>query len=199
MDIIELPPEEAPKQLTVRQACETLGEHYLAFLAANNLSGYGDDGDYILDPNKVADSLLLLATKSGISKKQVAAEAFRITRMTGKVIKYSAALELIARSLGYAGYQLMMLCRDSDDWITNVWRTSKTTVVTLNGEKKLKNHEFKHVNSNHDINVLFGRNADENFRKNAERNKERARVLKARKAREERQRLWREQNDKETE
>lgn len=36
VDVTVLPPEEAPPQLTARYVISSLGEHWTAFLAANN-------------------------------------------------------------------------------------------------------------------------------------------------------------------
>jgi hypothetical protein len=63
VDITILPPEDAPPQLTARYVIGSLGEHWAAFLAANNISGWVQDDDYVLRDDRIADLLLTISRK----------------------------------------------------------------------------------------------------------------------------------------
>jgi hypothetical protein len=124
VEIIELQPQEAPKTLTARHAIETLGEHYTAFLAANNLSGWKPAEDYVLRDDRLADVLVEISLSTGMYLghfKRVASRLRILTVQADSKIKQRAVLEMIAKALGYPSYLLAKRCRSPEDFIENLW------------------------------------------------------------------------------
>lgn len=123
-EITVLPPQEVPTQLTARSVIDTLGEHWSAFLAANNLSGWTEDDDYVLRADRFADVLLSISSTTGMYVSQFKRQAARLKALSldaGSKVKLTAVNEIIARALGYDTYYMAYKCRTVDDFIQNVW------------------------------------------------------------------------------
>lgn len=123
MDPKQLPPQEGPKQLTAYQRPQTLYEHFMAFMNANNQNGFMDDKGVIADYTKfaarpdnelfsidevqsiskdtVAGLLLLIATKEMISYKELLRCAYEIKEVSNKKIPLNKATIIAARMAGY--------------------------------------------------------------------------------------------------
>jgi len=121
MDIVVLPPMEEPKQYTVRTVSQTLGDHYVMFLNANNLTCYIDEKERVLSYNNIGDILLLIAARRVLTIKRLKDHARSIKKLSSKLLSASDALNVIARALGYRDWPLLMFCRHQDDTVENVW------------------------------------------------------------------------------
>jgi hypothetical protein len=125
VEVTVLPPQEADKQLTAKYVIKTLGEHAQAFMLANNINGFLEDDNYVLRDDRVVDILLRVSCTAGLTRAQVKRFAFNITKMTKEAkskIPLSAALNLVARALGYHAYNLAHACCDDQGYIENLWR-----------------------------------------------------------------------------
>lgn len=124
VDIVVIPADELPRHLTARHVVQGLGEHLDAFLAANNMSGWKAEDEYILRDDRVADQLLLVSQATGLyvtRLKRIAKSLTRIGRANGADLKISNVQEMLARALGYNGYHIAYHCRTVDDFIENIW------------------------------------------------------------------------------
>lgn len=133
-EITVLPPQEAPTQLTARSVVETLGEHWSAFLAANNLSGWTEDDDYILRDDRFADVLLSISSTTGMYVSEFKRQAARMKALSvsaGTKVRITAVNEFIARALGYDTYYMAYKCRTVDDFIQNVWPVGAVLSVNI--------------------------------------------------------------------
>lgn len=121
---IELPPQEATKILTARHVIETLGEHYTAFLAANNLSGWAPAEDYVLRHDRLADVLVEISLSTGMYLGHFKRTTTRLRQLTKKAdskIKHCVLLEMVAKALGYPSYYVAYRCRSAEDFVENLW------------------------------------------------------------------------------
>jgi hypothetical protein len=133
VDITILPPEGAPPQLTARYVIGSLGEHWAAFLAANNISGWVQDDDYVLRDDRIADLLLTISATTGMYMGQFKRMASRLSALSkdcGNQIQLSAINEIVAKALGYYSYNFAYKCRTADDFIENVWPTGEALSLT---------------------------------------------------------------------
>ncbi|MBX6690043.1 hypothetical protein I8746_10555 [Pseudomonas sp. USTB-Z] len=64
-------PQPVAKQLTAKVAMVHLGDHFDAFLNANNISSWAQDESYLLRDDNVADVLILLGTTKGMTVGQL--------------------------------------------------------------------------------------------------------------------------------
>lgn len=104
VEVKVLPTQEPDQKLTARHRIKTLSEHQLAFLNANNLSGFMEDQDYVLDENKVGDILVMIATSERIKRHQFPAYVKMIRKASacgGVELPKNVGRELVARALGY--------------------------------------------------------------------------------------------------
>lgn len=122
LSIQTLPPQDTPKQLTVKDASKTLQEHFVMFLNANNIQGYLKDENYTLTEDVVGDILLIAAASEGLSLDEMKRLSHRIKAITNKQISNSLGLEFLARALGYPTYKVCRLCLSEDRFAKNVWR-----------------------------------------------------------------------------
>lgn len=176
VEIQVLPAVPIPKKLTARHAAETLGEHFTAFLAANNLHGYLENPDYVLRDDRVNDVLLKVVISDGLRDTELKKLAFTIKNLTEKQIGVTKAYELMARALGYKGWQLARLCKEENGFIPNVWKGERSAVQNLFIEEVLKAHEFETTNRNPMIAELFARNGFRNLK--ADRDEKLKKVMK---------------------
>ncbi len=162
-NVQELPPEEAPKQITVRYVSRTLGDHFAGFLAANNLSGYLADPDYVLRDDRVGDILLATSVKPGMRIEDIKQQASDLKRLTEKQLGHSKCLELLARALGYPTYYLASVCRDADGYVHNVWAgEGKGREILYDQSGVIKGNNSRRVFRNNLIVVLYAMNRDRN-------------------------------------
>ena len=132
-EIIVLPPAAAPTQLTARYVSQSLGEHWTAFLAANNLAGWVQDDDYILRNDRIGDLLLKISATTGLylgQYKLMAGTLTALTKDSGSKIQISAVNDIIAKALGYSCYYFALKCRTTDDFIENVWPSGAALSLT---------------------------------------------------------------------
>jgi hypothetical protein len=129
MEIIELPPQEPPKQPTAHCTPGSLYEHFLAFLNANNQNGFMSDAGIISDYTKFAKRpdyeefsidaiesigrdtvvglMLMVATQDAISYKEVLHYGYLIKEVSGRKIKLASAHHIVARLLGYYNHDAL--------------------------------------------------------------------------------------------
>lgn len=140
VEVTELPPAELPKHVTARHVINGLGEHYAAFLAANNLTGWQVAEDYVLRDDRLADQLLLISQSTGLyvlRLKRIAKYLTKVARANGAEIKLTNVQEMLARALGYSGYHIAVHCRTVDDFIENIWPAGAAmSLTTLNEEAR---------------------------------------------------------------
>lgn len=133
VDITILPPEDAPPQLTARYVIGSLGEHWAAFLAANNISGWVQDDEYVLRDDRIADLLLTISATTGLYMgqfKRMASRLSTLSKDSGNQIPLTAINEIVAKALGYYSYNFAYKCRTTDDFIENVWPTGEALSLT---------------------------------------------------------------------
>ncbi|EPG8944069.1 hypothetical protein L4Z64_001476 [Pseudomonas aeruginosa] len=124
VEIIEVPPQELPKQITAKHVAHSLGEHLEAFLAANNMTGWQHEEDYVLRDDRLGDQLLLISQSTGLSValiKRMAKRLKKLGQANGAELKLSAVQEMLAHALGYRNFKLALVCRTVDDFIENIW------------------------------------------------------------------------------
>jgi hypothetical protein len=105
--IIELPAQKAPKQLTARSTSHNLHEHFLAFLNANNPTGFSADefsADEIapIEADTIVELLVSVSQHDAVSERTFKRLATRLKKTSGGAIKHSRALEIVSRVFGYA-------------------------------------------------------------------------------------------------
>lgn len=156
MDITILPASPAPTLLTAQARVRSMGEHFVAFLAMNNIHGYLNDPDYVLRTDRVNDILLSVALSDGLSDTEFKTQAFAIKNLTRKQIGVGASMELLARAMGYSHYQLANLCRSPEGYIENVWSGSvRVAAELLSSEESLKQRQFRNYADNPRIRELY--------------------------------------------
>lgn len=137
-EITQLPPQEPPKQITARFVISNLGEHWVAFLAANNMSGWTAEEEYVLRDDRFADVLLMVASSKGMYLGQLKRYGKRLQKLaatTENHVGLSKVYDMIAKALGYSGYAIAYKCRTVDDFIENIWPLGAAmSLVTLDSE-----------------------------------------------------------------
>lgn len=121
VDIQNLPPQEGEPQLTARVAVKTLGEHFVAFLNANNLGGYLTEPDRVLSDDRVGDLLILTACCKMINLAEFKRRATRLREISHRAIRPCEAHTLLAKAMGYRNYNNLLAARECDDIIYPVW------------------------------------------------------------------------------
>nr|WP_192963419.1 hypothetical protein [Pseudomonas fluorescens]CEK42248.1 hypothetical protein PQBR57_0295 [Pseudomonas fluorescens SBW25] len=124
VEYIEVPPQEPPKQMTARHVAHHLGEHLAGFLAANNLSSWAPDDDYVLREDRLSDQILMVSQCTGLSVdgfRRLAKKLKKLGKENGGELTLTAAKQMLAHALGYSSYQLAMQCRTVDEFIQNIW------------------------------------------------------------------------------
>lgn len=101
VEITVLPSQPAPQRITVRQACDSLGEHYQAFLAANNLKGYVDDPDRLLSIDKIGDLILLAMLSTHLTRDEYNWYLSRLQELSNGLLSNSRAKIVLRQALGY--------------------------------------------------------------------------------------------------
>jgi hypothetical protein len=120
VDLIYLPPQEAPKQLTARQGTQHLHEHFLGFLNANNCTGFTAEEVSSIGEDAIIELLLWIGRSPQVSERRFKRYATQIKRTTNGNISHSRALELVARALGYANwYEVKQLQKGTQRIISN--------------------------------------------------------------------------------
>lgn len=101
-NVITLPGQPAPRQITVRYVVKALGEHYQAFLNTNNLNGFQDDPDRILTMDKIHDILLMAAASKYVSRDEFRLYISRICELSGGLLSRDRVRRSLYTSMGYA-------------------------------------------------------------------------------------------------
>jgi len=96
-----LPPQPTPKRLTARHAIETLGEHYRAFLLANNLSGFLEDPDTELKEDRIGDMLIAISCSPGMTTEEIFEQAKQFQELSQNELTFSKAVALVLSALNY--------------------------------------------------------------------------------------------------
>lgn len=117
---------EAFASVPARDQVVEKGDRFINFLAMNNIRAYLKEGEHMLDPNRVNDVLLVAALSETLGAVEFRHLAFTIRRLTLRQIGTGAAMELLARAMGYRTYGLANFCRFPDGHIENVWEHSAT-------------------------------------------------------------------------
>lgn len=158
-----LPPQEAPKQLTARQVCESLGEHYEAFLAANNIKGWVID-DHVLDNSHISDVLFRISATTGLYVGRLSNEGGHLRKLAkeaGNDAPLHFWLNCAARALGYPSYHLAHCCRRENGFVENLWPEGALMNPDDFGEELPKEREHRRIvqamNKNYRANRLRDR------------------------------------------
>jgi hypothetical protein len=117
--VYEVPPCEAPKQLTARFRPLNLKEHFMAFLCANNPSGFLPDLADALPGETIGDLMLLVATHDGVSLSHLKSYARKVKRASCAVIGHSRALDLLSALFGYRDYCEAYREFQKSGWLAN--------------------------------------------------------------------------------
>jgi len=137
-EITQIPSQEPPKQITARYVINTLGEHWIAFLAANNMTGWTADEAYVLREDRFADVLLMIAGSTGLYLGQLKRHGKRLRNLATRsdnTVGLSKIYDMIAKALGYSGYAIAYKCRTADDFIENIWPMGAAmSLITLDSE-----------------------------------------------------------------
>lgn len=124
VECILVPPQEPAKQMTARYVAHHLGEHLAGFLAANNLSSWAPDEDYVLREDRLSDQILMVSQCTGLSVdglRRLAKKLKKLVQENGGELTLTAAKQMLAHALGYSSLQLAMQCRTVDEFIENIW------------------------------------------------------------------------------
>jgi hypothetical protein len=124
MRYIVYPPQETDAVLTAKAAILHLGDHFQAFLNANNISSWAPTDDYTLRDDRVADVLVYLGTAKGMSIAQIKYRAKRLVKVvksSGGAMKLTFAYNVVANCLGYESYNFAFRCRSIDHYVENLW------------------------------------------------------------------------------
>lgn len=87
-------------KLTARVAIKTLGEHFLAFLAANNLQGFVKDNDQEITDSTIGGALMLLAMKPEHTGLEMKEAAKHLEKISGGVLSHHRARVLVQLAVG---------------------------------------------------------------------------------------------------
>lgn len=160
VDVIVLPSQPQPIQLTAKAAVRKLGDHLEGFLA-NTHSRYPkqyEDPDYVLREDRVADILLTIACMESVDYKWAKRKAAFIRDLTGKDIKLGKAMEMIGRALGYKYWAQCVFARDANDQIENVWGSELLKHETMFEDRELTRVERREIFRNNRIQELISQN-----------------------------------------
>ena len=102
--VVVLPPEPAPRMLTANVAVRTLQDHFLAFLDANNPTGFDAEIVAQISDHAIGDLMLLAALKDSVSVRDFKWEAKKLKKVSSGAIGHSHCLELMARLFGYSNW-----------------------------------------------------------------------------------------------
>ena len=106
MMVVNLPYVEPPKSMTASHRPLNLEEHAIAFLAANNRSGFEVDSS-ALRPGPFKELVEELSEQPSITKKSLKRLVHRMKLMTGKTIGHCRLQEICASVFGYKSYNGM--------------------------------------------------------------------------------------------
>ncbi|RMR86254.1 hypothetical protein [Pseudomonas coronafaciens] len=124
MNYTVYPPQEIDKVITAKAAITHLGDHFQAFLNANNISSWAPADDYTLRDDRVADILVCLGTSKGMSIAQIkyrAKKLMKVVKASGGTMKLNFAYNVVANCLGYSAFQFANRCRSVDHYVENLW------------------------------------------------------------------------------
>jgi hypothetical protein len=95
-----IPPQ---RTITARAAPQCLEEHLLAFLAANNRSGFDLESSAVPD-SEFMQQLGKLHELDRLSEDAFKRAAWKLKKLTTGSVKHGHVLEVCARAFGYASY-----------------------------------------------------------------------------------------------
>lgn len=100
IEVMQLPPQDIPKQLTARVVLKTLGDHAQAFLNSTNKRGFLDDPDSVVDDSTVIGTLLLFATMETVTSEQIYERAEHLVDISNGVMVKEVAVTTLMSALG---------------------------------------------------------------------------------------------------
>ena len=112
--VMHLPYVEPARQPTAKHPSQSLSEHLVAFLSANNPKGYLADEVAVVDSPFMA-SLKALSEVTSIYEDNFKRKVRGMKNKAGGSIKHSRVLEASSRALGYRDYSTMRAARQWDD------------------------------------------------------------------------------------
>lgn len=98
-----LPYIPPPTSLTAKHAPQCLEEHLLAFLAANNRSGFDAEASTVAESEFMV-RLQELRGRESMSEENFKRFAWKLKKLTTGAVKHGHVLEVCARALGYNTY-----------------------------------------------------------------------------------------------
>lgn len=134
MTYVLYPPQPAVKQLTAKAAIDNFGDHFQAFLNANNIASWKPEDGYVLSNDKISDILVTLGNAKGMTIAQIKHHARRINKlMKTSRAKHarSQSLDMVVNCLGYKRFQFAYMCRSVDHYVDNLWPTEMTITGQL--------------------------------------------------------------------
>ncbi|MFT7773339.1 glyoxalase superfamily protein [Roseateles sp.] len=96
-----LPAGPTPRILTANAPSRTLHDHFLAFLASNNESGFDESAVAQLPGGSIGDLMLLVAQRESLSVRSFKDEAKKLRKASGGALRHVQCLELLSRLFGY--------------------------------------------------------------------------------------------------
>ncbi|MCX2694493.1 hypothetical protein OO256_26710 [Pseudomonas sp. DCB_CB] len=163
IEVSVLPPADTPKQLTARSVISSLGEHWVAFLAANNITGWAEDADYILREDRIVDIVLTVGSSTGLYLGQLKRQASLIKKLSaasGGNLKIAHINEIIAKALGYKNYYMAYKCRSVDNFVQNVWPSGVALSLDIVDAESLNSSRHSSVVSALVANYRFNKERD---------------------------------------
>lgn len=109
----------APRLLTANTKNKSLYEHFLAFLNANNTSGFQLDELTSVGERTIGDLMLEVATASRIAEEDFKRQAKTIKKTSDGHLTHSRSLELLAVVFGYQNYNVVAAFFKRDGMLQN--------------------------------------------------------------------------------
>ncbi len=99
-----MPAGPTPRILTASAPSRTLHDHFLAFLASNNESGFDEGVVAQLPGGSIGDLMLLVAERESLSVRSFKEEAKKMRKAAGGALRHVQCLELLSRLFGYKNW-----------------------------------------------------------------------------------------------
>ncbi|MCO1623296.1 hypothetical protein [Pseudomonas putida] len=99
--------------------------HVMKFLARQNGDAWLQDEKHAVNREKILDIILSIHKRSKLSATGVKTWGKDLTKLfkaTGGRMKLSAAIDLVAKALGYRNYVQAFELRGEDNFVPNLWK-----------------------------------------------------------------------------
>jgi hypothetical protein len=116
-------------KITARAAIQNLGEHFLAFMAVNNLSGFLHNEDAVIDDTTVGGTLLLIAMEPQHTGAQLKERAAHLMALSQGVITQTRARVLVQMAIGVRFSRCRNRFPNTEVFVTDWERGLKNTQV----------------------------------------------------------------------